>query len=244
MPNLAMPTEDDTVNRRLTITTCLLIALLSACRGVAPGAPGTGASGLASGSIPPPSGSDGVAPSPTCDLGVAIAEYAYPGLRELVAEFRSVSRAVAIGEVVSVGELQYSTESGDRPSCDEIEAAPSGFSIGRMVEISIATPVAGAVKKGQVLSYLYQGGSLGRDSSPGHPFGLATPREGDRMLVLISREPIDADPGTGELPVEVLEMFLVTPQGSVVTPDPSERVPVARVAELLRDVLPSASPSS
>ena len=64
------------------------------------------------------------------------------------------------------------------------------------------------------------------------------------MLVLISRQPIDADPGTGELAVDVLEMFLVTPQGTVITPDPSERVPVGRVAELLRDVLPSASPSS
>lgn len=232
------------MNPRLTIIACLVIVLLSACRGVTPGAPGIGASEVASRSIPPPSASGSVAPSPDCDLGVAIAEYAYPGLRDFVAEFRGVSRAVAIGEVVSVGELQYSTESGERPSCDEIEAAPSGFSIGRMVEISIATPVAGAVKKGQVLSYLYQGGSLGRDSSPGHPFGLETPRAGDRMLVLISREPIDADPGTGQLPVEVLEMFLITPQGSVVTPDPSERVPVARVAELLRDVLPSASPSS
>ena len=243
-----MPTEDDTVNRRLTITTCLVIALLSACRGVTPGAPGTGASGLASRSVPPPSASDSATPSGTppsdCDLGVAIAEYAYPGLREFVAEFRGVSRAVAIGEVMSVGDVQYSTESGQRPSCDEIQAAPSGFSIGRMVEVSIATPVAGVVKKGQVLSYLYQGGSLGRDSSPGHPFGLATPRAGDRMLVLISRKPIDADPGTGELPVDVLEMFLITPQGSVLTPDPTERVPVGRVAELLRDVLPSASPSS
>jgi hypothetical protein len=235
------------MNRRTSITTCLLIVLLSACRGVAPGAPNTGASGLPSSPIPPSSASDRVTPSDTsadCDLGVAIAEYAYPGLREFVAEFRGVSRAVAIGEVVSVGELQYSTQSGERPSCDEIEAAPSGFSIGRMVEISIATPVVGAVKKGQVLSYLYQGGSLGRDSSPGHPFGMAAPRAGDRMLVLISRKPMDADPGRGELPVEVLEMFLVTPQGSIVTPDPSERVPVGRVADLLRDVLPSPSPSS
>ncbi len=243
-----MPTEDDTVNRRTTITTCLVVVLLSACRGLTPGASGTGASGVASRSVPPPSASDSVTPSdaspPDCDLGVAIAEYAYPGLREFVAEFRGVSRAVAIGEVLSVGELQYSTESGERPSCDEIEASPTGFSIGRMVEISIATPVAGAVKKGQVLSYLYQGGSLGRDSSPGHPLGLETPRVGDRMLVLISREPIDADPGTGKLTVDVLEMFLVTPQGRVATPDPSERVPVERVAELLRDTLPFASPSN
>jgi hypothetical protein len=64
------------------------------------------------------------------------------------------------------------------------------------------------------------------------------------MLVLISREPIDADPGAGELPVEVLEMFLITPQGRVVTPDPAERVGAEQIDELLRDVLPSASPSS
>lgn len=235
------------MNRSLPLTTCLLLVLLSACRGVSPGAPGTSASGLAGRSVPPPSASHTVTSSHTppsnCDLGTAIAEYAYPGLRELVAEYRGLSRAIAIGEVVSVGELQYSTESGERPPCDQVVTAP-GFSIGRMVEVSIATPVAGAVKKGEVLSYLYQGGTLGRDSSPGHPFGLQTPREGDRVLVIVSREPIDADPGTGELTVDVLEMFLITSQGHVATPDPDERVPVARVAELLRDVLPSASPSS
>ena len=236
------------MNRRLTITTCLVIVLLSACRGVSPGAPGTDATDAVSESVPPTSASGRVTPSDPpaadCELGVAIAEYAYPGLREFVAEFRGVSRAIAIAEVVSVGELQYSTESGERPSCQEVAAAPSGFTIGRMIEVSITTPVAGAVKKGQVLSYLYQGGSLGRDSSPGHPFGLETPREGDRALVIISREPIDADPGTGNLTVDVLEMFLITPQGRVATPDPNERVPVERVPELLRDVLPSPSPSS
>lgn len=248
MPNLAMPSEDDAVNGLLTITTFLVMILLSACRGVAPGAPGTGASDDARRTFPPSSASDSVTPSdtarPDCDLGVAVAEYTYPGLRDFVAELRGVSRAVAIGEVVSVGELQYSTEGGERPSCDDIKAAPTGFTIGRMVEVSIVTPVAGAVKEGQVLSYLYQGGSLGRDSFPGHPFGLATPREGDRMLVIIAREPIDADPASGALPVDVLEMFRITPEGSVVTPKPDERVQVRRVAELLRDVLPSPSPSS
>ncbi len=238
-----MRTEDDTVTRRLPITTCLVIALLSACRGVTPGAPGTDAPGLASPSAHPPTVTPSSASPRDCDLGVAIEEYAYPGLREFVSEFRALSRGVAIAEVVSVGEVQYSTESGERPSCDEIAAADSGYSIGRMVEVSIVTPVAGAEKQGQVRLYLYRGGSLGRDSSPGHPFGLATPRVGDRMLVIISREPIDADPGIGELPVDVLEMFLITPQGSVVTPDPGERVPVERVADLLSGVLPTAPPS-
>lgn len=233
---------------RLTITAFLVVAVLSGCRGVTPGAPGTGTPGFEGGSVPLASTADSSTPPETsdgdCELGAAIAEYAYPGLREFVGEFRAISRGAAIAEVVTVGELQYSTDGGERPSCDEIEAAQSGFSIGRMVELSVATPVAGAVKKGQVLSYLYQGGSLGRDSSPGHPFGLATPREGDRMLVLISREPIDADPGAGELPVDVLEMFLITPHGSVVTPDPAERVPVERVPDLLRDILPSPRPST
>ena len=173
---------------------------------------------------------------------MGIAEYAYPGLRGFVREFRSKSRGVAVAEVVSVGQLQYSTESGERPSCDEVEAAQAVYGIGRMVEVRILTPAGGAVKKGEVLAYLYQGGSLGDDRSPGHPFGLKVPSEGDRMLVLIARSPVDVDPGTGELRVDVLEMFLVTPNGRIVTPDATERVPVDRVADLLRDVLPSAAP--
>ncbi|HEX2884604.1 MAG TPA: hypothetical protein VHQ42_08525 [Candidatus Limnocylindria bacterium] len=236
------------MTRRLAIISCLLVALLTACRGVTPGAPpDSGPPGLASRSAAPASEAASLAPSATqpeaCALGTAVAEYAYPGLREFVNEFRGISRGVAVAEVVSVGEVQYSTESGQRPSCDEIQAAGSGFSIGRLVDVRVITPVGGAVEKDQVLTYLYQGGSLGKDSSPGHPFGLAVPRAGDLMLVLISREPIDADPGAGELPVEVLEMFLVT-QGRVVTPDPAERVPVQQVGDVLRDVLPSASPSN
>lgn len=237
------------MTRRFTIVSCLLVALLAACRGVTPGAPpDSGPPGRASRSAAPSSEPVSLAPSAAqpeaCDLGIAVAEYAYPGLRDFVSEFRGISRGVAIAEVISVGGLQYSTESGERPTCAEIEAAASGFSIGRLVEVRVVTPVGGAVQRDQVLTYLYQGGTLGNDSSPGHPFGLDVPRAGDRMLVLISQEPIDADPGAGELPVEVLEMFLITPQGRVVTPDPAERVGTEQVDELLRDVLPSASPSS
>lgn len=231
---------------RLSITTGLLLALLAACRAVTPGAPGSGASGLASPRAASPSlaaSSTPSTPSPgACELGVGIAEYTYPGLRDFVSDFRDMSGGVAIAEVLRVGELQYSTESGERPSCDEIAASDAVFGIGRMVEVRVLTPVGGAVEKGQVLSYLYQGGSLAGDSSPGHPFGLELPREGDRMLVLIARQPVDADPGTGELPVDVLEMFLVTPEGRIVTPDPAERVTVERVADLLREVLPSEPP--
>lgn len=234
------------MTRPLTIATFLVILLLTACRGVGPGDPGSTAPGVASPSQTSPVASAYAAPPSgsgrPCGLGMGIAEYAYPGLREFVGEFRNVSRGVAVAEVLSVGPLQYSTESGERPSCDEIEAAPAAFSIGRVVEVRVLTPAGGAVETGEVLSYLYQGGSLGGDSTAGHPFGLRTPREDDRMLALIAREPIDVDPGAGELPVEVLELFLITPQGRVVTPDSGERVTVERVADLLRDVLPSARP--
>lgn len=231
------------MTRRLTIAACLLVLLLTGCRALAPGAPDSAASGLASPSPAPSGGGASATPSPgACELGVGIAEYAYPGLREFVEQFRSMSRGVAVAEVLRVGPLQYSTESGERPSCDEIASARAMFSIGRLVEVQVLTPAGGAVGKGEVLSYLFQGGALGGDSSPGHPFGLSVPREGDRMLVLVAREPVDVDPGSGDLPVEVLEMFLITPEGRVVTPDRTERVAVDRVAELLRDVLPSAAP--
>ena len=234
------------MTRPRTIATCLFVLLLSACRALTPGDPGSTEPGIASPSDASSSAAATAVPpamSPgACGLGAGIAEYAYPGLRQFVGEFRGLSRGVAIAEVVSVGQVQYSTESGERPSCDELDAAPGMFSIGRIVEVRVLTPAGGAVEKGEVLSYLYQGGSLGRDSTPGHPFGLRTPTEGDRMLVLIAREPIDVDPSSGELGVDVLEMFLITPEGRIVTPDRAERVTVDRVASLLRDVLPSPVP--
>lgn len=233
------------MTRRLTLASCLVV-LLTACRALAPGAPDSSASGLAipSAAAPSVAASDAASrPSPgACELGMGIAEYAYPGFREFVGEFRSLSRGVAVAEVVSVGPVQYATEDGDRPSCEEIEAAQAVFTIGRLVEVRVLTPAGGVVEKGEVLSYLYPGGSLGADRSPGHPLGLEVPSEGDRALVLIAKTPVDVDPGDGEVPVDVLEMFLVTPQGHVATPDPTERVPVERVADLLRDVLPSAVP--
>jgi len=234
------------MTRRFTIAISLVV-LLTGCRALEPGAPDSAASGVAS---PPasspsvgPSAAPSSAPPEACGLGMGIAEYAYPGLREFVRQFGDTSRGVAVAEVLSVGPLQYSTESGERPSCDEIEAAaPAAFSIGRVVTVRVLTPAGGAVERGEVLSYLYQGGSLGRDSSPGHPFGLEVPSEGDRMLVLVAREPIDVDPASGELSVGVLEMFLITSAGRVVTPDGGENVSVERVANLLRDVLPSTAP--
>jgi len=230
------------MTRRLTSATCLVALLLTACRALTPGAPDSAPSGLAGPSATSPAAAPST-PSPgACELGMGIAEYAYPGLREFVGEFRSLSRGVAVAEVLTVGELQYATESGERPSCDEIRAAPAAFSIGRMIEVRILTPTGGAVEKGEVLSYLYQGGSLGGDVSPGHPLGLPMPSEGDRVLVLIARAPVDVDPGTGELAVDVLEMFPITPQGRVVTPNSAETVTVERVADLLRDVLPSPVP--
>lgn len=230
------------MRRRLTIASCLVALLLTACRALTPGAPDATAPGGGGSSPASPGGASAAASPADCELGVGVAEYAYPGLRAFVGEFRSMSRGVAVGEVLSVGPLQYSTESGERPSCDEIASAQAVFSIGRMIEVRVLTPAGGAVKKGEVLSYLFQGGAVGGDSSPGHPFGLKVPSEGDRMLVLVARDPLDGDPGTGELTVDVLEMFLVTPAGRIVTPDASERVTVDRVAKLLRDVLPSAAP--
>lgn len=224
------------MNRRLLITTFLVALLGSACRGITPGA------GSVSPAVTPPDAGPSAESPAACELGLGVAEYTYPGLREFVGEFRDLSRGVAVAEVVGVGELQYSTESGERPSCEEIEAARAVFSIGRMVEVRVLTPAGGTARKGEVLSYLLQGGSLGADSSPGHHFGLNVPSVGDRMLVLIAREPVDVDPGSGELPVEVLEMFLISPQDRVITPDRNETIPVDRVRDLLRDVLPSAAP--
>ena len=133
------------MTRRLTIATCLIVLLGTACRSVTPGAPVSTEPGAASAVAAPPTAS-GSRPPAGCELGTGVAEYAYPGLREFVGEFRSLSRGVAVAEVVRVGELQYATESGERPSCDEIRATRGVFSIGRMVEVRVLTPAGGAVK--------------------------------------------------------------------------------------------------
>lgn len=229
------------------ITTIVLVALaMTGCRGLAPGASGAGSDGHGK----PPSASattspqiatsppESAAPSADeCSLGFGIAEHVYPGLRE----FARFSDGVAIAEVVSVGQLQYSTETGERPSCAYIEEAQAVFGVGRMVVLQVEAPVAGRAHAGETLRYLFPGGTIRDDTSPGHHYGLQLPAVGDRFLVLLFDPPFDADPGEGVLEVNVLELFRIA-NGRVVTPDAAERITENTVRDVVRGAVPSAPP--
>jgi len=230
------------MSHRFAVTAVLSAILLAGCRALAPGA-----SGPASDEEPTPvpvaatAAPTPVEATPTasqCSLGVGIADQRYGGIQELAA----FSDGVAVAQVTRVGDLQYSTESGDRPSCEYLAAAQSVFGVGRMLELRIQTPVAGAASRGQIVRYMFPGGTIGQDTSPGHHYGLTLPAVGDRVLVLLTDPPIDVDGGSGELTVDVVEMFAITSRGEVVTPNRDERLTVERVRELVRNVLPPASP--
>lgn len=231
---------------RLVIAMLVIGMAVSACRGFAPGA--SGAANEGRGGPPRPSASasaDVIASqfasaSPSaadaCSLGFGIAEHVYPGLRE----FARLSDGVAIAEVVSVGEPQYSTETGERPSCEYIEEAQAVFSVGRMVELRIEAPVAGRGRAEETLRYLFPGGTVGQDSSPGHHYGFQLPSVGDRVVAFLVDPPFDADPGEGVLEVDVLEMFRIA-RGRVVTPDPNETVTERTLPDVVRDAVPSGN---
>lgn len=230
---------------RLVIIT-LVAAVLAGCRGLAPGASGAPAHGRPTASAVPGAGSSATAPivpashapdSDECSLGFGIAEHHYPGLRQ----FAGFSDGVAIAEVVSVSDLQYSTETGERPSCQYIDEAQAVFGVGRMVELRVEAPVAGRGRSGETLRYLFPGGAIGGDSSPGHHYGVPLPAVGDRMLVMLLDPPADVDPGEGVLEVDVLELFQIA-NGRIVTPDRNERVTVDNVRDVVRGAVPSAAP--
>lgn len=229
---------------RLVMTMLVIGIALTACRGFAPGA--SGAANEGRGGPPRPSAgasaevtasqfaSASASAGDECSLGFGIAEHVYPGLRE----FARLSDGVAIAEVVSVGELQYSTETGERPSCQYIEEAQAVFSVGRMVELRIEAPVAGRGRSDEALRYLFPGGTVGQDTSPGHHYGLQLPSVGQRVVAFLVDPPFDADPGEGVLEVDVLEMFRIA-NGRVVTPDPNERITENTVRDVVRDAVPS-----
>lgn len=234
------------MTRRYAVIAALVSLILAGCRGLAPGASGSPES-----SVPaePPQVSNAGDPTASvgagsfrsasaCSLGIGIAEHRYGGLRDL-ARF---SHGVAVAEVVAVGEVQYSTETGERPSCEYLAAANSVFGVGRLVELQVQTPIAGVGERGETVTYMFPGGSLGGDTSPGHHYGLGVPAAGERVLILLAGAPIDVDGGPGNLEVDVIEMFAMTRDGRVVTPDPGERPTIERVRELVRGVVQPAPP--
>ncbi len=137
-------------------------------------------------------------------------------------QFARQADAVAIAEVVSVGKLQYSTEAGDRASC---ENTPGAVSIGRMIELREVRTVAGPSREGSAtFKYWLPGGTIGAEQSEPHHFGLAVPDVGDHMLAFLGPKAVDLDTGPGVLEVDAFELMPVGDTGQIQTPNASENL--------------------
>jgi hypothetical protein len=224
--------------RSTALLTAMLIAILTGCRAVAPASqPAASATPASASPSPSPSPSLGTpTPAPSqCFLGGGIADVHYSTLPE----FGVNADGIANTEVVAVGPLSYSTENGERPSCEYIAAAQSVFSVGRMIQLAVKDTVAGSAEVGRIVRYWLPGGDLGSDVSRGHHFGLQAPTVGDRMLAFFIDRPVDIDGGAGVLEVDAYELFAIGDDGRIITPNANEHVTTDNVAALLRGVLPS-----
>jgi hypothetical protein len=174
-------------------------------------------------------------PAPTpCFLGGGIADVSYGTLPE----FARFADGVAIAEVVDVSPLRYSTEGGERPSCEYLEESGAIFGVGRMIELRVETVVAGSLVIGDPIRYWLGGGLIGEDESTSHHFGLESPEVGDRMVALVIHEGIDLDGGTGALDVNAYELFAIDADGRIITPKPDEFLTVETVKAAFEDQPP------
>lgn len=168
-----------------------------------------------------------------CFLGGGIGDVIYVDMSELA----QLADGVAVATVVRVGEVQYSTEDGRRPSCEYAQDAMGVFSVGRIIELAAERAVAGRVP--ETFSYWLPGGTLGSDSSPSHPFGLETPDVGDRMIAFLGSEPVDLDAGPGVLPVHAFELMAIGQDGAIRTPNQEEEISIDTVDAVIDPVVRS-----
>lgn len=221
---------------RVAVGAAVVIAL-SACRVVSPASAPASPREMASAEASRPATPAGKPQASQCFLGGGVADVAYSDIRELA----RAADSIAVATVVRVGELQYTTESGERPSCEYIEAAGGVFAVGRMIELRQQRNVAGRSRGGGTFTYWLRGGTLGGDTSPPHPFGLETPDVGDRMLAFLMEEPGDIDMGPGVLRVDAYELFPIGRDGRIRTPRPEERVTTETVDAIVDEVVPAPS---
>lgn len=238
MHHPAMSTEyGRVIVRHLPVLAAVVAVLaLTACRALAPGSGPPSPEPVAStGASAAPIVTEATPQPSQCFLGDGIADVPYSDLRG----FAAFADRVVIGEVVDVGELQYTTESGERPSCEYVQAAQGVFGVGRMIELRVERTVAGTAEAGDTFTYWLPGGSLGGDTSRPHHFGLDAPDVGDRMLGLLVKVPGDIDIGPGVLEVDAYELFAIADDGRIQTPNPSEVVTTETVDVLLDGLLPA-----
>ncbi len=220
--------------RRCLILTVTAVFALTACARLAPGA--TRNSAEAASSEPPAVAKPANTPVPTdCFLGSGTVDVAYTDISELA----RVADAISIAKVVGVSELQYSTQSGARPSCDYVNSAQGVFSVGRVITLQEQRNVAGhAPSAGSTFTYWLPGGTLGSDTTPPHYFGLATPAVGDGMLAFLVDPPGDMDAGAGVLEVDAYELFAIGRDGRIQTPNANEGLTIDNVDAEVDGVVP------
>lgn len=209
------------------VVALLAVVAVAGCARMLPGG-GPSAAG------PQPSAAEvpSVAASPTpCPIGGGAFSYGYGSF----AEFAAMTDGVAVVRIVSVGEVQYSTDDGRRPSCADVAAADDAFGVGRVVQVEMVEVVRGTwPAPGPVASYWLPGGAIGGDVSPEAGFDLPAPTTGALAVAFLLAQPIDFDDGQGTLAVHIGELFPVDDAGRVVTPDPSELILIDQMEKVLR----------
>lgn len=147
-------------------------------------------------------------------------------------EFASMTDGVAIVRVTSVGEVQYPTNNGQRPSC---AVATEPWGVGRLIRVELVTLVRGTWSATGPAAYWLPGGTIGGDTTTeaGYELDLPDPVAGERAVAFLLAQPQDLDVGDGTLPIHIGLLFPVDQAGRVVTPDPSEVVLVDALGTLL-----------
>ncbi len=204
----------------MTLGAVILLMVAAACARLLPGEPAPSES----------PGSPSALPSPTpCPIGGGAGSFYYGSFEE----FAAMTDGVAVVRVVSVGDPQYSTDDGQRPSCDEVADATDAFTVGRLVEVEMVSLIRGAWPAAGNAMYWLPGGTIDGDITTEAGFGLADPVLGELAVAFLLAEPLDLDDGEGSQPVHVGELFAADATGRVLTPDPTELILIEALDELL-----------
>jgi len=186
---------------------------------------------------PSPRASDrGSAPSPEGtahgDTLTVDASIGYSGF----AEWASGWSGVALVEVISVGPVRWTTETGRRPEEARLHSAPNGHEdapgIGRVIGIRKVQVLKGSwTAASDIARYWRPGGRIAADETV-VDLPLAEFAVGQQAVAFLLPQPDGLGDG-GAIPVEVGWLFAVDDSGLVRTLDPNERVTLDRLPSLL-----------
>lgn len=172
------------------------------------------------------------APSVHGDTLTVDALIGYPGF----AEWASGWSGVALVEVVSVGPVRWTTQTGRRPEESRLHSAPNGHDdapgIGRVIGVRKVQVLKGSwTAASDTARYWRPGGRIEADETI---VDLPIPEVavGQQAVAFMLPQPDGLGDGAA-IPVEVGWLFPVDGSGLVRTLDPNERVTLDRLPSLL-----------